>query len=136
MLRSSATRFVSLFNVTKYSSLSRACFCTPATARSMTEENLETMRARLLYQSKKRGILENDILIGDFGEKYLNKMDRETLKEYDTLINGDIMEWDLYYYMSGKEEPPAEVAKSTAFQLLKKFVDEKEFAKDVRATKS
>ncbi|KAK6039190.1 TPR repeat region, partial [Cooperia oncophora] len=73
------------------------------------EESLETMRARLLYQSKKRGILENDILIGVFGEKYVNKMDRETLKAYDTLINGDIMEWDLYYYMSGKEEPPAEL---------------------------
>ncbi|VDO54320.1 unnamed protein product [Haemonchus placei] len=98
--------------------LSRECFDYPL-----------LVCARLLYQSKKRGILENDILIGDFGDKYVNKMDRETLKAYDTLINGDIMEWDLYYYMSGKEEPPAEIANSSAFQLLKKFVDEREFAK-------
>ncbi|KAK6056895.1 TPR repeat region [Cooperia oncophora] len=135
MFRLSATRFVSLLNGNKYSSLSRACFCGAATSKAEPEESLETMRARLLYQSKKRGILENDILIGVFGEKYVNKMDRETLKAYDTLINGDIMEWDLYYYMSGKEEPPADVANSSAFQLLKKFVDQREFADDVKAGK-
>ncbi|KAK6013497.1 TPR repeat region [Ostertagia ostertagi] len=133
MFRSSATRFVSLFNVNKYSSLSRACFCSGG--RKNYAGRKWKQSARLLYQSKKRGILENDILIGDFGEKYLNKMDRETLKEYDTLINGDIMEWDLYYYMSGKEEPPADVANSGAFQLLKKFVDEKEFANSVNSGK-
>nr|CDJ85422.1 Protein of unknown function DUF339 domain containing protein [Haemonchus contortus] len=129
MFRLSTTRLVPLFNGNKYMSLSRACFCVAATSKVAPEESLEKLRARLLYQSKKRGILENDILIGDFGDKYVNKMDRETLKAYDTLINGDIMEWDLYYYMSGKEEPPAEIANSSAFQLLKKFVDEREFAK-------
>lgn len=44
---------------------------------------------------------------------------------YDRLINGEHMEWDLYYYMSGKKEPPKEVASSPVFQMLKKYVAEK-----------
>lgn len=44
---------------------------------------MDTVRARLLYQSKKRGILENDILLGDFAEKNLPKMDRSVLDQYD-----------------------------------------------------
>ncbi|WKY11112.1 hypothetical protein Q1695_003005 [Nippostrongylus brasiliensis] len=110
----------------------RACFSAPAaTSRHATaEESLEKMRARLLYQSKKRGILENDLLIGVFGEKYVHKMDRETLEAYDKLINGEHMEWDLYYYMNGSKEPPADVVNSSAFKLLKNFVDKGEYAED------
>ncbi|VDM80028.1 unnamed protein product [Strongylus vulgaris] len=44
------------------------------------------------------------------------------------LINGDIMEWDLFYYISGKKEPPPEVAGESAFKLLRSFVEKREFA--------
>lgn len=47
-----------------------------------TGENLETMRARLLYQSRKRGILETDLLLSRFAEEYLGTMDMEHLKQY------------------------------------------------------
>lgn len=42
-------------------------------------EDTKTLRARLLYQSKKRGILENDILIGDFAEENLQKLSHDEL---------------------------------------------------------
>ena len=45
-------------------------------------------RARLLYQSKKRGILENDILLGEFAESHLPKMNAAELAEYDK-VGGD-----------------------------------------------
>ncbi|ETN74016.1 hypothetical protein RB195_013152 [Necator americanus] len=102
-------------------------------AASTAAEDLDLMRARLLYQSKKRGILENDILIGTFAERYLPKMTQEQLESYDKLINGEHMEWDLFYYMSGRKEPPADVANSSAFKLIKAFVDKKQFAGDSEA---
>ncbi|EPB79219.1 TPR repeat region [Ancylostoma ceylanicum] len=103
-------------------------FSSPATSTAAVED-LDMMRARLLYQSKKRGILENDILIGAFAERNLSKMNQEQLESYDKLINGEHMEWDLFYFMSGKKEPPADVANSSAFKLIKAFVDERQFAK-------
>uniref|UniRef100_A0A0K0DGK9 SDHAF2 n=1 Tax=Angiostrongylus cantonensis TaxID=6313 RepID=A0A0K0DGK9_ANGCA len=86
-------------------------------------------RSRLLYQSKKRGIVENDIILGEFAEKHLPTMEREDLLSYDKLINGEHMEWDLYYFMCGKKEPPEEVAASTVFKMVKKFIDEREIPK-------
>lgn len=127
---------MSILGSSTRSTLPRVCFSSPATSPSVPEdESLENMRARLVYQSKKRGILENDILIGVFGEKYVPKMDRETLVDYNKLINGEHNEWDLYYFMSGKKEPPADVANSSAFKMLKKFVEDREFAEDVKQGK-
>ncbi|CAJ0961957.1 unnamed protein product, partial [Mesorhabditis belari] len=82
--------------------------------RSMSQVNseisgIDKTRARLLYQSKKRGILENDIILGGFAEENLAQMNEQQLKSYDELINGEHMEWDLYYYLSGKKTPPKEI---------------------------
>lgn len=79
-------------------------------------KSVEAIRARLLYQSTKRGILENDILIGlgwigslvsrifsNFARSNLSGMDERELLEYDRIINGQHMEWDLYYYFTGKQ---------------------------------
>lgn len=35
------------------------------------------------------------------------------------------MEWDLYYYVSGKKEAPEDVSATSVFQLLKQFVDKR-----------
>ncbi|VDN29154.1 unnamed protein product [Gongylonema pulchrum] len=73
------------------------------------QEDLKTKRSRLLYQSKKRGILENDIILGEFADEMLEKMDREQLMRYDEIINGEHMEWDLYYFISGKKPLPKDL---------------------------
>lgn len=39
---------------------------------------------RLVYQSRKRGMLENGLLLSTFAAKYLNKFDEKQLDEYDT----------------------------------------------------
>lgn len=59
-------------------------------------ETLENKRARLVYQSRKRGILETDLLLSRFAAKYLSSMTPEELEEYDALL--DELDWDIYYW--------------------------------------
>lgn len=72
-----------------------------ALRRAAEKSPVEILRARLYYQSKKRGILENDILVGGFAEKRLGSLNEAELHQYGEIINGEHMEWDLYYYMTG-----------------------------------
>ncbi len=41
------------------------------------------MRARLIYQSRKRGTLESDLILSTFANENIHKMDEKELKEYD-----------------------------------------------------
>ncbi|ODV58205.1 succinate dehydrogenase assembly factor SDH5 [Ascoidea rubescens DSM 1968] len=61
-------------------------------------ESLEVKRARLLYQSRKRGILETDLLLSQFAKKYLHKLTYDELVEYDKLL--DLNDWDIYYWVT------------------------------------
>uniref|UniRef100_A0AC35TGZ5 TIR domain-containing protein n=1 Tax=Rhabditophanes sp. KR3021 TaxID=114890 RepID=A0AC35TGZ5_9BILA len=65
------------------------------------KNDFEAWRSRLYYQSKKRGILENDIIFGDFADQSLKTLTKKDLEDYDSLINGDTNEWDLFYYVTG-----------------------------------
>jgi succinate dehydrogenase assembly factor 2 len=46
-------------------------------------ESIETLRARLVYQSRKRGMLEGDLLLSTFASENLSSMTHEELLEYD-----------------------------------------------------
>ena len=46
-------------------------------------ESLETMRARLVYQSRKRGTLESDLILSTFASEQLPSMNEAELEEYD-----------------------------------------------------
>lgn len=59
-------------------------------------ESIEQLRKRLIYQSRKRGILETDLLLSRFARKHLDSLDREQLEEYDKLL--DELDWDIYYW--------------------------------------
>ncbi|KAL2826123.1 WD40-repeat-containing domain protein [Aspergillus cavernicola] len=67
-------------------------------------EDASTMRARLLYQSRKRGILESDLLLSTFADVYLADMSKEQLQEYDRFL--DENDWDIYYWAT--QDPPTE----------------------------
>lgn len=88
----------------------------------LENEHMETKRSRLLYQSKKRGILENDIILGEFADQMLQKMNLQQLMRYDEIINGEHMEWDLYYFLSGRKNLPEDLKDCEVFQLLLYFV--------------
>lgn len=61
-----------------------------------TGETIDVKRARLMYQSRKRGILESDLLLSRFAKKYLHTFSMEELTEYDQLL--DEPDWDIYYW--------------------------------------
>ncbi|EFW19264.1 TPR repeat protein [Coccidioides posadasii str. Silveira] len=68
-----------------------------------TGEDVATMRARLLYQSRKRGTLESDLLLSTFAATNLSTMSKSQLEEYDRFL--DENDWDIYYWAT--QEPPA-----------------------------
>ena len=71
-------------------------------------EEVPTMRARLLYQSRKRGTLESDLLLSTFAAENLQTMTRDRLEAYDRFL--DENDWDIYYWATQEPEPPVAAA--------------------------
>lgn len=84
-------------------------------------ETTDVKRARLLYQSRKRGMLENGLLLSTFAAEYLNKMNESQLDLYDNLINQVSNDWDIYYYATNIKETPTEY-NNEIMEMLKKHV--------------
>ena len=72
------------------------------------EEGSAEKRRRLKYQSRKRGIAENGLLLGTFADKYLDCMSEEELMLYDRLINLPTNDWDIYYWVTCTKPTPDE----------------------------
>ncbi|KAI3397230.1 hypothetical protein diail_11109 [Diaporthe ilicicola] len=70
-----------------------------------TGEDAETMRARLTYQSRKRGTLESDLLLSTFAAAYLPRMTPEQMRQYDLFL--DENDWDIYYWATQTEDQQA-----------------------------
>ncbi|KAG8991859.1 succinate dehydrogenase assembly factor 2 [Tulasnella sp. 427] len=81
-------------------------------------EDVDTLRARLVYQSRKRGNLEMDLIFSTFAKENLATMSEEELKEFDKLM--DEPDWDTYYWCTRKREPPARWADSPLLAKLRK----------------
>merc|ERR1711874_450340 len=71
-------------------------------------EPIEEKRARLIYQSRKRGMLENGLLLATFAAEHLANMDERQLALYDRLINLPSNDWEIYYWVTGVRETPPE----------------------------
>ena len=75
---------------------------------SRANEDIERKRARLLYQSRKRGMLENGVILASFANKHLDKLDIEQLDQYDKLINLPTNDWDIFYWITKTKPTPPE----------------------------
>lgn len=89
--------------------------------RHRTNEEVETKRSRLLYQSRKRGMLENGLLFSSFAKKYLHTFNEEQLDVYDRLINYPSNDWEIYYWATGVKPTPPEYD-TPIMDLFKQFV--------------
>ncbi|KAH9822475.1 Flavinator of succinate dehydrogenase-domain-containing protein [Melampsora americana] len=71
------------------------------------DESIECLRARLVYQSRKRGIVEMELLLSTFidGGK-LEEWNLEQLQTYDRFLK--LPDWDIYYYVIKKLDPPSQ----------------------------
>ncbi|EIW55032.1 DUF339-domain-containing protein [Trametes versicolor FP-101664 SS1] len=83
-------------------------------------EPLENMRARLVYQSRKRGTLESDLLLSTFAQERLATMEEAELHEFDKLM--DEPDWDIYYWATGKKTPPERWQNSALLDKLREHV--------------
>ncbi|KAI9663797.1 MAG: succinate dehydrogenase assembly factor 2 [Bathelium mastoideum] len=68
-----------------------------------TGEDANTTRARLLYQSRKRGTLESDLLLSTFADANLARMTPKQLQQYDLFL--DENDWDIYYWATQEPTP-------------------------------
>ncbi|XP_047522339.1 succinate dehydrogenase assembly factor 2-A, mitochondrial-like [Pieris napi] len=82
-------------------------------------QSLEKRKARLHYQSRKRGMLENDLLLSTFAKKYLDGFSEEQTILYDRLINSPSNDWDIFYWIVQKQPTPKEFD-NEIMDLLKK----------------
>ena len=75
-------------------------------------------RKQLLYRAQHRGFKEADLFIGGFAEQKLASMSDAELDEFQALLSLDCH--DLYEWILGKKEPPANVS-GPVFEQLKIF---------------
>ncbi|EEQ37163.1 putative succinate dehydrogenase assembly factor [Clavispora lusitaniae] len=87
-----------------------------------TGETLEIKRARLTYQSRKRGILESDLLLSRFAKKHLHTFNMEQLDEYDSLL--DEADWDIYYWATGNYDVTPIPEKWKNSEVMKKLQED------------
>ncbi|XP_037545393.1 succinate dehydrogenase assembly factor 2, mitochondrial [Nematolebias whitei] len=88
------------------------------------DEPIGIKRRRLLYESRKRGMLENCILLSLFAKRYLNTMTYSQLQQYDRLINEPSNDWDIYYWAT-EAQPTPEVYQGEVMDLLQDFTKNK-----------
>eukprot|EP00051_Salpingoeca_urceolata_P028264 m.485932 g.485932 ORF g.485932 m.485932 type:complete len:162 (+) comp24071_c0_seq1:2649-3134(+) len=81
-------------------------------------EDDKALRARLVYQSRKRGIKENDLLMSTFVGEHVESFGRSELEELDIILNKHDNEWDMYKWMIGNEPLPEYLQTSGVMQLL------------------
>ncbi|KAM3968160.1 succinate dehydrogenase assembly factor 2-B, mitochondrial [Aphomia sociella] len=82
-------------------------------------QTLEKRKARLQYQSRKRGMLENDLLLSTFAKKYLDGFNEQQTILYDRLINSPSNDWDIFNWIVEKKPTPKEFD-NEIMELLKK----------------
>ncbi|MEM1372969.1 MAG: succinate dehydrogenase assembly factor 2 [Pseudomonadota bacterium] len=91
-------------------------------------ETLEIRRKRLFMRSIRRGIKEMDVILTAFATARLETMDHSALDDYEALISE--ADLDLYPWISGQAEPPAEFLPMIN-QIRLQF---KEFSQEARDT--
>lgn len=79
-------------------------------------ETTENKRKRLIFRSEHRGMKEMDLIMGTFARKHVPDFSEDELTQYDELLKEN--DPNLYNWITGKEEPPANVA-SDLFEKLK-----------------
>lgn len=115
--------------LTRPQTLSRTIKTTPATLdmfqRKFENETREIKAKRLLWQSRKRGISENDLLLSTWFKEAEPEMSDEDLDTYSKLINSDVNEWDLFYWISKTKPVPEEYDTKIMHSLQKHCQNDK-----------
>jgi antitoxin CptB len=95
-------------------------------------EPITVRRKRLIYRSRYRGILESDMLLGRFADRYVATMDDVQLDRYEALLEES--DPDLLAWIAGAVPVPAHHDHGL-FRLLQSFepADRRDEAEPVRS---
>ena len=66
--------------------------------------NIDTIRKRLLIKSWRRGTKELDLILGNFSDNNISKLEMADLDLYERLLSND--DHVIYGWLFGKEESP------------------------------
>ena len=80
-------------------------------------EEIENMRKRLIFRSEHRGTKEMDLLLGSFARKYVADFSEDELRQYDDILQEN--DPNLYNWITGKDDPPANVVTPVFERLMK-----------------
>eukprot|EP00758_Cryptobia_borreli_P003413 Tbor_TRINITY_DN3728_c0_g1::TRINITY_DN3728_c0_g1_i1::g.2424::m.2424/K18168/SDHAF2, SDH5; succinate dehydrogenase assembly factor 2 len=90
---------------------------------STKEEPLPDLRRRLCYQSRYRGMVEMDLILGAFALNSLENFSREQLMQYDKLLRQ--LDNDLFKWLVLGNEAPVEIREGNAvWKALNLFIEE------------
>jgi len=64
-------------------------------------------------------MLENGLLLSTFAAEQLSSLSEEQLGMYDNLINKPSNDWEIYYWITGKQDTPVEYD-NEVMDMLKK----------------
>jgi antitoxin CptB len=84
----------------------------------MMHESVTVRRKRLLHQSRYRGRLEGDLLLGGFADRHLAALSGPQLDRYEALLQES--DQDLFAWISGRQPVP-ERHDHDVFRLLQDF---------------
>ena len=76
--------------------------------------NIDTIRKRLLIKSWRRGTKELDLILGNFSDNNISKLEMADLDLYERLLSND--DHVIYGWLFGKEESP-----KIFYNLIKKI---------------
>ena len=80
-------------------------------------DGLAAQRKRLLMQSRRRGMRETDLILGQFADRYLDGFTAEQLDRYESLLR--CQDQDLIAWIAGA--PPPDIHSHDVMALLRTF---------------
>ena len=88
----------------------------------ISSAELEGRRKVMLYRSRQRGLLELDIILGSFAEKYLAKLTEAEVTNFGTILATENP--DLIKFLNGQLPAPKELADNPVFNRILHHVNE------------
>ncbi len=74
---------------------------------SLSSAGLDPRRRRILFRSRRRGIREMDIALGNFAELHLKTLGEDELAEFERWL--DVPDPDLFAWVTGEVTPPDDI---------------------------
>ncbi len=79
-------------------------------------KGIEKKRKIMIFRSWHRGTKEMDLIMGSFADANIEGFDQDQIDQYESILDNN--DPDLYGWITGKEDPPANI-KGDVWEKLK-----------------